>query len=198
MKNKISFFLKFTPLSFMLLLFGCTTFEAALYTSMENKSEYQSVDGKPEDSVIFYGYIENVDTNSVVLEFTQVNPDFDLERQSLRGKIFVSKPVRPGTVYFLEGMSGQFESFDLFTGSKFTCYNKKFALERETTPIVIDVPEKPGFYFVGAYLNPIKLIDGSAKKYDNMLNEKMCLKGALRLYKGTAWEKAIKARLSEL
>ncbi|MBQ9281907.1 MAG: hypothetical protein IJ207_06875 [Treponema sp.] len=183
----------FAAISFALI--GCSSVMSSAYTSTENISEYKSATGTPEDSVIFYGWIEG----NEVTEFSQMNSELPSDFQQMKNSIFVSKPVAPGSLYFLQGMSGKARRTGLsLEGNIIWIYNEIFPMQSDFVPIIVNVPKEPGFYFVGYYAETIKLLEGDVKKSDNKSAEKICLKGALKLYKGTAWEKAIKDRIKEL
>ena len=197
MKKNIWTMAIFAAISFALI--GCSSVMSSMGISTDNISEYQSASGTPEDSVIFYGYIEGATSiakeQENIVQFSQMNSNFPPDHQQMKNKIFVSKPVAPGSLYFLQGMAGEAQKT---IGNTIWIYNETFPMQSDFVPIIVNVPKEPGFYFVGYYIDPIGLLEGKVKKYDNKSMEKICLKGALKLYKGTAWEKAIKDRIKEL
>ena len=175
----------FAAISFGLI--GCSSVMSSMGISTDNISEYQSATGTPEDSVVFYGFI---DGNNVT-EFSQMNSDFPPDHQQMKKNIFVSKPVAPGSLYFLQSMSGSYRSGNTLWG-----YNETFPMQENFVPVIVNVPKESGLYFVGSYIEPLKILNGEPEKIK--WGEKICLKGALKLYKGTAWEKAIEERIKEL
>lgn len=196
--------MKLALLAFSSAFVGCTSVMASSGLSTDNISEYQSAPGTPEDSVVFYGYIEGENGISrqqeTILQFSQMNTDFPPDHQQMKKNIFVSKPVAPGSLYFLQSMKGEARKvgFSLEGANTLWIYNETFPMQEELVPIVINVPKEPGLYFVGSYYDPLKLLENEVKKSTDKASEKICLKGALKLYKGTAWEKAIEERIKEL
>lgn len=175
-------------------LTGCMSLGAAMGTSTKNKAEYQSAPGTPEDSVVFFGSF----TNNHVQGFSQMNPDFPADYQEMENQIFISKPVAPGSTYAMARNGG---SKTVYAGQYRYIYTWDHYLPLQTAlaPLVINVPKKPGLYYVGSFWGS-NIAAGS--KFEPMEKsdkyEEGCLKGALKLYKGTAWEDAINKRLEEI
>ena len=72
-------------------------------------------------------------------------------------------------------------------------------LHASLNPLIVHVSKKPGLQYIG-YINAEDLAGGCYTRYEKFDDdgEKVCLKGALELYKGTAWESVIQNRLDEL
>ncbi|MBP3772870.1 MAG: hypothetical protein J6I53_09305 [Treponema sp.] len=196
---KKTYLMKLALLAFSSAFVGCTSVMASMGISTDNISEYQSASGTPEDSVVFYGYIAGATSiakeQENIVQFSQMNSNFPPDHQQMKKNIFVSKPVAPGSLYFLQGMAGEAQKT---IGNTIWIYNETFPMQEELVPIVINVPKEPGLYFVGSYYDPLKLLENEVKKSNDKASEKICLKGALKLYKGTVWEKAIEERIKEL
>lgn len=175
-------------------LTGCMSLGAAMGTSTKNKAEYQSAPGTPEDSVVFFGSF----TDNTLQSFSQMNPDFPPDFQTMENMIFISKPVAPGSTYVMARNAG---SGSTYAGQFRYVYvwDSYLPLQSALVPLVINVPKEPGLYYVGAFLGSAM---GPGDKFEPMKNsakyEIGCLKGALKLYKGTVWEAAINQRIEEL
>ena len=174
---------------------SCMSLGASLGTSTKNKKDYQSAVGTPDDSVIFYGNILYNNFQS----FSQIDPNYPPDYQEMEKSIFISKPVAPGSTYTLERSAGE---YSYYVGRTHYIYywDTPFSLQTAVNPIVINIPKKPGFYFVGNFDGQKLCEGGKAESIQNGSTdcEIMCLKGALKLYEGTAWESAINARIEEL
>lgn len=170
---------------------GCSSLGAAMSTSTKNIEEYQEAVGTPSDSVIFYGIFNCNEFQS----FSQMDPDFPPDYQEMEKGIFISKPVAPGSTYILESSRGE-----EYAGNWTYTWDHTYSMQTPINPVIINIPKKPGFYYVGWYEGRDLASGKSERKWLNydVRNETMCLKGALKLYKGTAWEEAINNRLEEL
>ncbi len=175
------------------LLNSCMYIGAAIGTSTKNKKEYQAAVGTPKDSVVFYGAFNNNLSES----FSQMDPEFPPDYQEMEKAIFISKPVAPGSTYVLAKNSGNYTQY---VGNIRYIYswNNYTSLQTALNPLIINVPKKPGLYYVGSY----DFVGMSNEKFEPMKNskemEEVCIKGALKLYKGTAWESAFNTRLEEI
>ncbi|MBQ4377618.1 MAG: hypothetical protein II821_00255 [Treponema sp.] len=172
-----------------LTLSGCMS----MIVDTSSKKEYQSAPGTPEDSVVFYGYID-WDTGH---SFSQMNPDFPPDYQKMKSPGFVSKPVAPGSTYVLEQTEGS-----CVIGNVRWYWDQHYSLQSAATPLIINVPKKPGLYYVGEFdgFNIVKtktVDDKNSTHYGNTM-EQWCVKAALELYRGTAWEEALTKRLEEI
>ena len=174
---------------------GCMSMGAALSTSTKNKKEYQAAVGTPENSVVFYG---NFGASGAKEGFSQMNPDFEGDYQFMESANFISKPVAPGSTYVLE--RGCREDFYYVGNRRYNIiYDIYYSMQGALNPLVINIPEKPGLYYIGAYATTTFEEGTKAEKTEKSAEyEEMVLKGALKLYKGTAWESAINARIEEI
>ncbi len=181
--------------SILIGLTSCMSLGASLGTSTKNKKDYQSAVGTPDDSVIFYGNISYNNFQS----FSQIDPNYPPDYQEMEKSIFISKPVAPGSTYTLERSAGEY-SYYVGRTRYIYYWNTPFSLQTAVNPIVINIPKKPGLYFVGNFDGQKVGEGGKAESIQNGSTdyEIMCLKGALKLYEGTAWESAINARIEEL
>lgn len=176
------------------LLSSCMSMGIFMSTSTKNKAEYQKATGTPEDSVVFYGSF----TYNTVQSFSQMNPDFPPDYQEMEKPIFVSKPVAPGSQYIMMRNTG---TETRYVGRIRYIYNwnQALPLQGALAPLVINVPKKPGLYYVGSFEGKNISV---GEKYEPMEDsaelEEGCLRGALKLYKGTVWENAINQRLEEI
>jgi hypothetical protein len=174
---------------------GCMSMGAALGTSTKNKKEYQAAVGTPEDSVVFYG---NFNTMGAMEGFSQMNPDFEPDYQFMESQNFISKPVAPGSTYILERAYRE-DSYYIGNRRYTTIYNWYYSMQGSINPLIINIPKKPGLYYIGAYSTNTFEEGSKAEKIEKSAEyEEMVLKGALKLYKGTAWESAINARIEEI
>lgn len=149
-------------------------------------NDYTNIIGTPEDSVLFYGGF--CGGNDFI--FTQINPDFEPDVQGWgHTNFFTSKPVKPGSRYMLEYWSWFWLNY---TGSAhFTV---------QTTPLIVDVPEKPGIYYFGFYDSMSTFVDGELienPRFTSIKERAGCLRKILKLYAGTAWEPVIKEELKK-
>ncbi len=178
--------------SLVCVLLGLTGCVATLVDTSA-KEDYQKAVGTPEDSVVFFGYIAGNTSQS----FSQMNPDFPPDYQHMNRSCFVSKPVAPGSTYVLEHTAG-----DCPAGNIHWYWAEYFSLQSAVAPLFINVPKKPGLYYVGDY-DGLKLVrKNTAENKDSShygsTMEQWCLKAALELYKDTAWEEAFTKRLEEI
>ncbi|WP_407427106.1 hypothetical protein [Treponema sp.] len=173
---------------------GCMSLGATLGTSTKNKKEYQEAVGTPQDSVIFYGCFSKNEYQA----FSQINQDFPPDFQEMENQIFISKPVAPGSVYALEWSKGEY-SYTVGRVRYTYYWNTPFSLQLPLNPVVINIPEKPGLYYVGSFdATTVKEGEKAQPMNSSEDYEIGCLKGALKLYKGTSWEAAINERIEEL
>lgn len=164
---------------------GCVIVSVDTY-----KDLYQTAVGTPEDSVVFYGMLAGDSYHA----FSQMNPDFQPDFQTLSAPVFVSKPVAPGSRYILERNSGRIRA-----GKIEYYWDSYYSMQAPLAPVTVNVPKKPGLYYIGHY-------DGSAiargdyqrKDKNPESSELTCLNDALKLYEGTAWEKPILERIEAL
>ena len=123
-----------------------------------------------------------------------MNPDFPPDCQDIGSPAFISKPVAPGSTYVLEYQSGSER-----VGNVIYQWGSYYSLQMPIAPITINVPKKPGLYYVGVYEGR-NIARGKYEKSENYTDasESFCLECAMKLYEGTAWEKAILERMEEL
>ncbi|MCR5218927.1 hypothetical protein [Treponema sp.] len=165
----------------------------AVKVDKEDLKDYREPAGTPENSVVF---IVATDVAQKI-SFSQMDPDYPADMEKVNGNVFVSKPVAPGSTYFLKDLVFQ-RSY--YVGNTVVVYNYDltYPMQPATVPLVVNVPKKPGIYFLG-YATTGELFenDGYELKKDAK-GEAAYLKGALKLYKGTVWEDAINKRIEEL
>ena len=149
--------------------------------------------GTPENSVIFIGYYQN---NSE-MHWSQSDSEYAPDFQKLEAPYIISAPVAPGSRYRLVYCYGQYR-----TGQYITYWNPTYSLQENYFDIKI--PDEPGIYFFGYYNGGGSVTNGKNVEQTGLFSstvekaELYCLKEALKVYKGTAWEPVIKARIEEL
>lgn len=146
-----------------------------------DKEVYKNATGTPENSVVFYGNFNQSTSNA----FCQMNPEYPANRVT-GGPIFVSLPVAPGSTYQIQ------YSFGSNANWYWTYY---FTMQTEMNPVVVQVPEKPGLYYIGTYssFNECSKIEEKDVKY-----QIYALKGVIECYEGTEWATLAAQKLEEL
>ena len=153
----------------------------------------KAAEGTPENSVVFVVYYRD----NVQMYWSQSDSEYQPDYQQLEGPVFVSAPVAPGSRYRLVYCYGSY-----VVGNTRVYWNPNYSMQENYFDI--KVPDEPGIYYVGAFegsdsyrygknINAKSLIKVSDEKW-----ETMCLKEALKRYKGTAWEPVIKAEIEEV
>ena len=172
--------------SILLTFTGC----AGMMVDTSKKAEYQASVGTPEDSVVFYGFLSMDSFHS----FSQMNPDFPPDYQEISNQAVVSKPVAPGSQYVLEYNAGSYRA-----GNVQYYWGSYYPLQTPLSPITVNIPKKPGLYYMGIY-DGRSVAWGNKGKDEKLTdgNESFCLECALKLYEGTSWEKVILERMEEL
>ncbi len=176
-------------------------------------NEFKNAKGTPEDSVVFYGGFSSMDPKAII-SFTQTNPEFPADKQTMTGDYFISKPVPLGSCYILQHLEG-IENKTTYVGNpnpvkgfdrKVTTESYKKHYSSKNTPLTIKVPDKPGIYYFGYY---------SARRtteYEELIEatpgvlgpqttddwEEAVLKKVIPLYKDTDWEIKLQERLDTL
>lgn len=191
MKKRVLSIMALTALLFSFT--SCMSLATMLGTDTSNAEEYQKAVGTPENSVVFYGMLNGDKTHA----FSQMDPNFPPDYQESKKGFFISKPVALGSTYILESSTGAF-SYSVGRVRYTYTWDASYTLQLAVNPLVVNVPKKPGLYWIGSlagYMAPTAKVEHIEKweKY-----EKAALKGALKLYKGTAWEEAILERMEEL
>ena len=152
--------------------------------------KYKDFNGTPNNTVIFYGGFHGTGNDFI---FNQVDPDHEPERQAVAGEeFFVSKPVRFGSRYILEYWywTDAAENYEGFSTSR--------SYGEEDSPVVIDVPYEPGFYYFGYYDGRPSITSGSLVEWDLHPPVEMkpaALRKMLGCYRGTDWEPLIREEL---
>ena len=141
----------------------------------------------PENSVVFFGYIEDDE----YVSYSQVNPSLAPDNQLL-GEYIVSRPVECGSTYRLMAVAGKNDDKQ---------WSKIYDLDY--TKFDITVPETPGLYYIGSYVGITSYEKGEFSSEGSFykvqkIDELKCLKNMLKLYKKTSWEGVIKARIQEI
>lgn len=153
----------------------------------------------PENSVIFYGGISG---NKETVYF-QTDKKFEPDLQTFKGEIIVSNPVVPGSNYRIFRFNGKGKSSlaeDLLGMG--TVYEWESIMPINYYGYDIKIPSNPGaLVFIGSY-------DGyeTSDKWKYCKNTKddeykiqlICLKEALKKYKGTAWEPVIAKEIEQV
>ena len=173
---------------------SCMSLGALMNSDTSNKDDYQNAVGTPENSVVFYGILHGDKKHA----FSQMDPNFPPDYQESKKFLFISKPVALGSTYILESSSGQAPG-GLVGNARITyVWDSSYSLQSAANPLVVNVPKKPGLYWIG-YLWGCPGADGKLKRIEKWEKyEASPLKNALKLYKGTAWEKVILERMEEL
>ena len=157
----------------------------------DNLNDYSDITGTPEDSVIFYGGFVPCMSQCM---FTQINSDFEPDIQCIDGKehslgaFFISKPVKPGSRYMLEVW--HFYQAYGYTGTQ--------AYTPQNSPLIFDVPDEPGLYYVGTWGVPDTMMYNELienKTWTCVTEKPKALKKMLTVYKGTSWIPLIQKEL---
>ncbi len=158
----------------------------------KNQIKYKNFNGTPRNTVIFYGGFHGTENDLV---FRQVDPEHDPEVQATAGdEFFISKPVRFGTRYVLEYWywTDSEENYEGFSASRnFT---------EDNSPLVIDVPYEPGFYYFGYYDGRPSITTGQLVEWDKNTSIEMkpaALKQAISCYRGTEWAPLLREELKK-
>jgi hypothetical protein len=192
MKKRV---LSIMALSAVLFSFtSCMSLGAMLNTDTSNMEDYQNAVGTPENSVVFYGIMHGDKKHA----FSQMDPAFPPDYQESKKMFFISKPVPLGSTYVLESSSGQYQGAVVGNTKIIYVWDSSYTLQSAANPLVVNVPKKPGLYWIG-YFWGYPGSDGKLERIEKWEKyEASPLKSALKLYKGTAWEKAILERMEEL
>ncbi len=156
----------------------------------KNFIKYKDFNGTPENTVIFYGGFHGTGNDFL---FRQVDPECDPDTQALGDEeYFVSKPVRLGTRYVLE--------YWYWTDGTETTEGSSLArdYDERTSPLVIDIPFEPGFYYFGYYDGRASIVNGELMEWDSHPSAEMkpaALREVLKRYAGTSWAPLIKEEL---
>ena len=158
----------------------------------KNSIRYRNFEGTPLNTVIFYGGFHGTGNDFI---FRQVDPECAPDTQALGDEeYFVSRPVRLGTRYVLEYWYWT-DATEAYEGN---------SLARDyseaDSPLVIDIPFEPGFYYFGYYDGRASIVKGELTEWDSHPSEEMkpaALKEVLRRYAGTAWAPLIKQELRQ-
>lgn len=179
-------------------------------------AKFQSAQGTPKDSVVFYGFLPMND----IVKFKQIDKKYSADEQdgiklSLTDNsgFWLSTPVEPGSTYMISYMKGSVpggmttgpESFGgqmrQVTRFNTNVWDQEFSEEMQY--FVIKIPEKPGLYCFGQYMgseimvnaqagNPTKIFDQSniKEKWGKNGNQVIVngLSQLIKAYKGTEWE----------
>ena len=173
----------------LFLLTGCLSPKIVNFDYKEKAAQ-----GTPENSVIFIGFYGNNGS----MYWSQCNSAYQPDYQQLEGPYIVSAPVAPGSRYRLEYVSGS-----MTVGRTTYYWNDTYPMQDNSFDIKI--PEEPGVYFFGYYNGQNSFQQGVPVQPAGLFattnpvkQQKECLEAALRIYKGTEWEAAIKEKLEEL
>ncbi len=158
----------------------------------KNHIKYKNFNGTPENTVIFYGGFHGTSNDFL---FRQVDPECAPDTQALGEKeYFVSKPVRLGTRYALE--------YWYWTDSTETTEGSSLdrSYDEKNSPLVIDIPFEPGFYYFGYYDGRASIVNGELTEWDSHPSIEMkpaALREVLRCYVGTEWAPLIREELKK-
>lgn len=199
-------------ISLFLILIAIAVFCSAKRWNPKLVEEFHDVSGTPEDSVIFYGAFNSMDSKATI-SFTQTNSDFAPDKQTMTGDYFISKPVRPGSRYILQHLEGV-ENMTSYVGNggapgfkrRVTSYSYKEHFSQKDTPLTIEIPNKPGIYYFGYYrARATAEYKDLVEMYPVLIGPKTpaeweadVLKNAITLYKDTEWEIKLQERLNTL
>ncbi|MBP5465823.1 MAG: hypothetical protein J6Y13_11710 [Treponema sp.] len=158
----------------------------------KNHVKYRKFNGTPENTVIFYGGFHG---GSNDLLFRQIDPEQEPDAQGVsEEEFFISEPVRFGTRYMLEYWYWT-DTTDTFEGN---------AVARDYTeqnsPLIIDIPYEPGFYYFGYYDGRPSIIKGELTEWNGHPSVEMkpeAIRKALKYYGGSAWAPRLRAELKQ-
>lgn len=200
-------------LAVTILLSTLTSCISTLPDFSENQiAKFQSVQGTPKDSVVFYGFLPMND----VVKFKQIDKKYPSDEQdgiklSLTDSsgFWLSTPVEPGSTYMISYMKGSVqggtatESFGGKQALKFNTYVWDQEFSEDMQYFVIKIPKKPGLYCFGQYRgneimanaqagNPTEIFDqNNIKEKWGKNGNQIIVNGLTQLikaYKGTEWE----------
>lgn len=149
----------------------------------KNQIRYKNFNGTPRNTVIFYGGFHGTGNDFV---FRQVDPEHEVEVQATSDEeFFISKPVRFGTRYVLEYWywTDSDENYEGFSAAR--------NYHENSSPLVIDIPYEPGFYYFGYYDGRPSITTGELVEWNKNSSIEMkpaALKKAISCYRGTEWE----------
>lgn len=159
----------------------------------KNHVKYRKFNGTPENTVIFYGGFHG---GSNDLLFRQVDPEQESDMQAvIEEEFFISEPVRFGTRYVLEYWYWADPS-DPFENS--TAIARDYT--EQTSPLIIDVPYEPGFYYFGYYDGRPSIVKGELTEWSGHPSVEMkpeAIRKALKCYAGTRWAPLLRAELKQ-
>ena len=163
-------------------------------------AKFQSAQGTPKDSVVFYGFLPMND----IVKFKQIDKKYPADEQdgiklslSDSSGFWLSTPVKPGTTYMSSYMKGSVQC-GMSTGHEYS-----FGIYLIHMFFVIKIPKEPGLYCFGQYTgreimvnaqagNPTKIFDQSniKEKWGKNGNQVIVngLSQLITAYKGTEWE----------
>ena len=158
----------------------------------KNSVKYRNFNGNPRNTVIFYGGFHGTGNDFI---FRQVDPEHESDTQALGGEeCFISMPVRFGTRYVLE--------YWCWTDGTETNEGSTVARSytEEDSPLVIDIPFEPGFYYFGYYDGRPSIVKGELTEWEGHPSVEMkpeVLRKALKCYRGTEWAPLLKEELRQ-
>lgn len=153
--------------------------------------DYSNLSGSPADSVVFYGGFNTYWNDYIFAELApgETQPDQELDGEHF----FISEPVKPGSRYILR-------YWDSWDGKGFKIYNWQKFFTEENSLITVEVPDKPGLYYIGCY-DALKTEQNGQltenSRHSSASMKRTALKAVLERYKGTVWEDYIRAELDK-
>lgn len=158
----------------------------------KNYVKYRKFNGNPRNTVVFYGGFHGTGNDFI---FRQVDPEHESDTQAVGGEeFFISEPVRFGTRYVLEYWCWTDSTENLEGMSISRNYTE------QDSPLVIDVPYEPGFYYFGYYDGRPSIIKGELIEWDKHPSVEMkpeLLRKALQYYRRTEWAPLIREELKQ-
>lgn len=169
----------------------------SVWADSPKKSRAKNPSYTPENSVIFIGEFVNNDAVKVYQHDFNFEPDY----QEFKGQVFVSDPVQLKSTYVVHKLSGNGRAKVMVRGIQTyenVKWNNSYSIMHKG--FEIKIPAKGGILYLGSFDGFESTTKKTFIKSDEDETEAAirCLNAALKKYKGTAWEQAIKEKIEEV